>query len=264
MKNNIVEIKISDITVGQRHRKDMGDLDSFAQGIDKIGLLQAIGVTPQMELIFGERRLRAYQILGRDRIPARIIDIPAIALGEYHENCDRKDFTPSELVAIVESLRAYKHGGDRKSDQFRNSDDDRLTTEKALGQAGLKKDTYCRAKRVVERGVPELVEAMDSGKLSVFAASELAQAEPEEQHAFLERMPKEERWTACDVQKHLHPQRLAEQKEADVLKAACMLPQQIEVTRLVRGEVEHRWSVKAGNRQSRKRRADLGRQCERL
>ena len=203
MKNNIVEIKISDITVGQRHRKDMGDLDSFAQGIDKIGLLQAIGVTPQMELIFGERRLRAYQILGRDRIPARIIDIPAIALGEYHENCDRKDFTPSELVAIVESLRAYKHGGDRKSDQFRNSDDDRLTTEKALGQAGLKKDTYCRAKRVVERGVPELVEAMDSGKLSVFAASELAQAEPEEQRIVLKTMPNECKLTALAVRKRL-------------------------------------------------------------
>ena len=45
----------------------------------------------------------------------------------------------SEIVAIVESLRAYKHGGDRKSDQFRNSDDDRLTAEKAMGQMGLKK-----------------------------------------------------------------------------------------------------------------------------
>ena len=116
-------------------------------------------------MVFGERRLRAYQILGWETILARVIDIPAIALGEYHENCDRKDFTPSELVAVVESLRAYKHGGDRKSHQFRNSDDDRLTTEKALRRMGLKKDTYCRAKKVVDQGVPELVEAMDSGNV---------------------------------------------------------------------------------------------------
>lgn len=182
---NTVDIKISDIQVGPRHRKDMGDLESFAQTIQEIGLLQPIGVTPQMELVFGERRLRAHQILGRESIPARIIDIPAIVLGEYHENCDRKDFTPSELVAVVESLRAYKHGGDRKSNQFRNSGDDRLTTEKALGQVGLKKDTYCRAKRVVEQGVPELVEAMDSGALSIFAASQIADLSPEEQRKSL-------------------------------------------------------------------------------
>jgi hypothetical protein len=203
MKNKIVEIKVRDIKIGPRHRKDMGDLQTLAQAIQKVGLLHPIGVTPQLELVFGERRLRACQLLGWENIPARVIDIPAIALGEYHENCDRKDFTPSELVAVVESLRAYKHGGDRKSDQFRNSDDDRLTTEEALGQVGLKKDMYCRAKRVVDQGIPELVEAMDSGKLSVFAASELAQAEPQEQRIALKTMPNECKLTALAVRKQL-------------------------------------------------------------
>ena len=218
--SNIMEIKISDIEIGCRHRKDMGDLESLAESIRKVTLLHPVGVTPEMKLVFGERRLRVCRdILQQETIEAKIVDIPAIALGEYHENCDRKDFTPSELVAIVESLRAYQHGGDRKSDQFRNSDDDRLTTEEALDRMGMKKDTYCRAKRVVDQGVPELVEAMDSGEISVFAASELAAAAAEVQHAYLERRPNEERWTGCGVKRHLRRLKTAERLAANALKA---------------------------------------------
>ena len=74
---NIVEIKISDIKIGDRLRKDMGDLPSLAQSIQEIGLLQPIGVTPEIELVFGERRLRACRdILGWETIPARIIESP--------------------------------------------------------------------------------------------------------------------------------------------------------------------------------------------
>ena len=173
----------------------MGDLQSLAQSIQRVGLLQAIGVTPSLSLVFGERRLRACQELGWENIPARTIDIPAIALGEYHENCDRKDFTPSELVAIVESLRGLlTRRGIASPINFAIQTMIRRST-RARELVGLKKDTFCRAKRVVEQGVPELVEAMDSGKLSVFAASELAVAGPEDQRAFLEHRPNEQRWT---------------------------------------------------------------------
>jgi ParB family chromosome partitioning protein len=55
------ELKIADIKVGNRHRKDMGDLSTLAQSIRKNGLLQPIGVTEKMELVFGERRLRAHK-----------------------------------------------------------------------------------------------------------------------------------------------------------------------------------------------------------
>lgn len=49
-------LKISDIKVGNRHRKDMGDLTSLADSIKEKGLLQPIGVTEKLELVFGERR----------------------------------------------------------------------------------------------------------------------------------------------------------------------------------------------------------------
>ena len=81
------EVKISDITVGRRHRKDMGDLASLAENIRQTGLLQPIGVTDKLELVFGERRLCAHRdILKRKTILARIVDVPSIIAGEYAEN----------------------------------------------------------------------------------------------------------------------------------------------------------------------------------
>ena len=53
------EIKIADIRVGSRHRRDMGDLTTLADSIRQEGLLQPIGVTDRLELVFGERRIRA-------------------------------------------------------------------------------------------------------------------------------------------------------------------------------------------------------------
>ena len=99
------EIKITDIKVGQRHRRDMGDLAGLAESIRQEGLLQPIGVTDRLELVFGERRLLAYRdILKRKTIPARIVDVTSILAGEYAENEVRKDFTPSERVAIARAI----------------------------------------------------------------------------------------------------------------------------------------------------------------
>src|SRR6516164_6434183 len=86
------EIKIAAIKVGQRHRRDMGDLTSLADSIRQEGLLQPIGVTDRLELVFGERRIRAVRdILKKRTILARIVDVSSILAGEYHENEIRKD-----------------------------------------------------------------------------------------------------------------------------------------------------------------------------
>src|SRR5450755_3426259 len=99
------DLKITDIKVGSRHRKEMGDLTSLAESIRQEGLLQPIGVTEKLELVFGERRLRAHKdILKKKTILARIISVSSIIAGEFAENEIRKDFTPSERVAIARAL----------------------------------------------------------------------------------------------------------------------------------------------------------------
>ena len=93
-------LDISAIRVGQRHRKDMGDLGRLAADIADIGLLQPIVVRPDMQLIAGERRIRAFELLGLTQIPARIVDLDEIVRGELSENFHRKDFLPTEMVGI--------------------------------------------------------------------------------------------------------------------------------------------------------------------
>src|SRR5262249_39646537 len=89
--------RITAIKVGQRHRKDLGDLDSLVESLETVGLLHPVVIDPEDRLIAGQRRLEAAKLLGWKTIPVRVVDLEAIALGEFAENACRKDFTPSEI-----------------------------------------------------------------------------------------------------------------------------------------------------------------------
>ena len=93
-----MSLPVADIQVGARHRREMGDIVALAQNISDIGLLHPVVVTPGGQLIAGERRLLAYRHLGREHIPATVLNLDHIARGEYAENFFRKMFTPSEFL----------------------------------------------------------------------------------------------------------------------------------------------------------------------
>jgi ParB family chromosome partitioning protein len=63
---------LAHIKVGERIRKDFGDIAELAASIKDNGLLQPILVTPDGLLLCGERRLRAFELLGRTEIPVLI------------------------------------------------------------------------------------------------------------------------------------------------------------------------------------------------
>lgn len=92
------DAKISEIKVGKRIRKDLGDIDDLWASIEQIGLLHPIVIDPQNKLIAGRRRLEAYKKQGRETIPAHVIDVEDATLAEVHENIKRCDLTPSERV----------------------------------------------------------------------------------------------------------------------------------------------------------------------
>jgi hypothetical protein len=102
------EIPISRITVGPRHRKDMGDLESLAASMAARGLLQPVAVRPDDTLVAGARRIKAALMLGWDRIAAHVVHNLTEELdllqAERDENTCRKDFTPSEAVAIKRDI----------------------------------------------------------------------------------------------------------------------------------------------------------------
>ncbi len=190
----IIEIPCDQIRIGERHRKDMGDLESLAASIATEGLLQPVGITEENLLVFGERRLRAVRdVLKQATIAARIVRVSSILAGEYAENEIRKDFTPSERVAIGKAIEAEigsRQG--QRTDQELVGNCPQVATgvktrEIAAAKAGFDSPrTYERAKKVVEKAVDEVLAQMDSGDLSISAAAVIAEQPPEAQREIIQ------------------------------------------------------------------------------
>jgi len=195
---SIVEMRCDAIRIGVRHRKDLGELEGLAASIATEGLLQPIGVTEENVLVFGERRLRAFQdVLRRETIPTRVVQVSSITAGEYAENEMRKDFTPSERVAIGKAIEtAFGNRAGQRTDLGPPPNGAEVgageeTREIAARRAGFpSRNTYERAKNVVDAGSPELVAAMDLGDVSISAASVIA-SEPHERQVEIVRLPGE-------------------------------------------------------------------------
>ena len=183
-------IAIADVKVGTRFRCDLGDLESLKASLADVGMLQPIGVTADAELVFGERRLEAAKALGWETVPAvtigNLADAAAYLRIERDENACRKDWTPSELVAVGKAIEKVERAESEKR-RLTNLKQNKGSTEREsvphsegrtadkVGEAlGVSGKTYEQAKRVVEEGTPELVEAMDEGKLSVKTAADVA------------------------------------------------------------------------------------------
>lgn len=215
-------VPIHTVKVGERHRKQMGDLNGLADSIHAHGLLQPIGITRDRTLVFGERRLRACRdLLKWDEIPVRVVDVASIVEGEFTENQVRKDFTPSERVAIgkaIEELIGSRQGQRTDTElqqNFAEVEPGKQTREVAAEKAGFgNAETYRQAKKVIEAGAPELVSAMDAGDVSISAAAKLANLPAAEQAAAVDQ-PKEQ---LTLIAKEAHKQTKETRKEKRAAK----------------------------------------------
>lgn len=187
------DVRIVDVKIGSRTRKELGDIDSLAKSIEEIGLLHPIVVTPDMQLVVGRRRIEAYKRLKRKAIPAIVadnqVDVMVRLLAESDENTCRKDFTPSESVAIgkhvakLERPRAIKRQEESTSKAGKASgkaranardicpsvkQDEAARTDSVAAKAGgMSRRTYERAKAVCDAADADpqhkdLVEQMDA------------------------------------------------------------------------------------------------------
>lgn len=97
------------ITVGDRHRHDLGDLDDLAASLREVGLLEPISITPTGVLVTGRRRLEALKRLGERTTPVWITQGISTRLqellAEQHENLHRKELTPTEQAGLWAELK---------------------------------------------------------------------------------------------------------------------------------------------------------------
>lgn len=101
---------VESITVGIRHRSDLGDLGPLMASIEKVGLLQPITVTPDGVLVCGRRRLEAITRLGwrsvKVWVRAGISDNLSGLLAQQDENVLHKPLTPTEAAGLYRELKA--------------------------------------------------------------------------------------------------------------------------------------------------------------
>jgi N6-adenosine-specific RNA methylase IME4 len=163
---------LSDIIIGDRHRKDLGDVAELARSILEVGLLHPPVINDQGFLIAGRRRLAAWELLFKHqrKIPVRVVPLTDIARGEAAENFARKDFTLSEAVAIKQAIEpAIKAAAtDRmKAGKPLSKLDKGRAADKVSTFTGVKRTTLAKAEAVVKAAAAEperfskLVEAMD-------------------------------------------------------------------------------------------------------
>jgi hypothetical protein len=72
---NKQEILIQEIDIGDRIRKDVGDVSDLAISIKNNGLIHPISVTKNGKLVAGRRRIETFKKLGLEEIPFTITDI---------------------------------------------------------------------------------------------------------------------------------------------------------------------------------------------
>lgn len=176
-------IDIDKIVVGDRIRKDFGDIQELADDIKENTLLNALVVTPNGEgtylLIAGERRLRACKSLGYKAVTVNVVaaeDAEQALRMEISENECRKEFTMTERLAYAEKLQAIKAAEAQerilagKSDPVQNSAQGRGKTRDAVAQAiGVSHDTLSKARFINDNSdllTPSDFAEWDEGKLS--------------------------------------------------------------------------------------------------
>lgn len=153
-------VRVADIKVGARARRDLGDIDELKASIIDVGLLHPLVLDQDHSLIAGARRLAAVRKLGWVDVPAHIFNVDDLTRysAELQENTARKELTPTEKLALAERIekqaradakaRQKAGGGIPGSGKLPQPVD--KSRDIAASNVGMSGRTYEKAKAVVQ------------------------------------------------------------------------------------------------------------------
>ncbi|MCQ6307138.1 ParB N-terminal domain-containing protein [Bacillus cereus] len=175
-------IDIHKIKVSDRIRKEFGNIEELANDIKENGLINPPVVTPDHELIAGERRLRACKHLNYQQIEVRVMSVRDYEHKlkiEIGENEHRKEFTFSERMAWarelerVESAKAReREKSGKKIDPMENFPQGMGTTRDIVAEKigiGSGKQ-YEKAKFIAEHADSSTIAKLDNEETSIHKA----------------------------------------------------------------------------------------------
>lgn len=105
-------LRIDQITLRRRVRKDLGDLSALMESMRVHGLITPILVNKDKQLIAGQRRLESAKRLGWKTVEAYVVDkdddLERLEM-EVDENLQRKGLTADELTDAYLRIERLKH-----------------------------------------------------------------------------------------------------------------------------------------------------------
>ncbi len=172
-----------------RKNFDAVALNELAQSIKQYGVIQPIIVVKKGErymIVAGERRFRACKIAGLKTIPAVIRDYTANEIKEIAllENIQREDLNPIECAKALKQLL----------------DDYGWTQEVLADKLGKSRPSIANTLRLLQLS-PEVVDMVESGKLSAGHARSLVVVQDPEVQLKLAKLAVTKRVTVRDLEK---------------------------------------------------------------
>jgi len=165
-------IPINQINVLNPRTRSAASFEAIVSNISSLGLKRPITVSRRSDtadgklydLVCGQGRLEAYQVLGQDDIPAMVIELDRhdCYLMSLVENIARRSRSPVELLREVSSLRGRGYSADEISKKLD------MTKGYVHGIAHL-----------LDHGEERLLNAVEKGKLPLSVAMQISSSDEE-------------------------------------------------------------------------------------
>jgi hypothetical protein len=177
-------VKIKDIKIGDRFRKDLGDIEALANSIKDVGLLHPIVVNENNELVAGHRRIEAAKKLGWNEVPYTVVNISNLIDGELAENIVRKDFSFSERQAILQEVENRRIGHRQKKGSnlqpFQEQNKGKKSVNIVADYTGTSPRQLSKEKTIVQAinkkpQLKHIIDKLDRGEMSVNQASQIVE-----------------------------------------------------------------------------------------